>query len=52
MARALELLRPAAAPAGVISRFVTWVNALPMKDMDWYVDLQSNKGITNFYGNW
>ncbi|KAF8067393.1 MER3 [Scenedesmus sp. PABB004] len=51
MARALELLRHKA-PSGLVAKFVGWVNAVPMKDMDYYVDVVSAQSVPNLWGNW
>lgn len=50
MSRALELVRNKAWP-GLIGKFVQWVNNVPMKDMDYYIDVLTKQGIPNFYGN-
>ncbi|KAF6262671.1 chondroitin AC/alginate lyase [Scenedesmus sp. NREL 46B-D3] len=51
MARALELVR-SRDTTGVIPRFISWVNKVPMQDMLYYTVNLTSKNLPNQYGNW
>lgn len=56
MAKALELLKDKAAAAGVLGRYISWIDGVLMPQMDHYIDVITavniQLGTKHLYGNW